>query len=522
MKPCKRFTVDSAGVIVLFFLFMISGFVPFFLPAPVNAYNPWKGYAVFLAERSVPPSRVAESLSEAGISGIISENTASVSFFAFDGEGTLQMNEIGDRLDREDPRYDEYMKRLPSYFHTRIAEKEYDLYYLPGNAEKLGMHFFFSPAMRTMGGKWRLVGWNPLAQVVFLFFYIVLVAAVVLRRGKQKGLFLLGGISWLPFLMGGDALSFAAASLVFLTWVVAVREIRPFFLHRLYYPQEAEGAENMFRKALYPFSLAIFCFILFLFPSADIYRAIAALSAVSANIFIVIWAACRESAKMKTREHRLFIPLSILGSGRKTPAARSFPRFVPVLVFAMLIAPTTAVSLASSGSVRVPVFQSLTENGRLTRKTIEELWIRRKAESLPDLADYFSHRAFQDGFLYGRKYGFPAADEELYLPVFNGTFGEKLHEMKKPVLRFDTEWFDNALNDIPPAGIEQLLISQKTAGFAAEELIEPAAAPRSTVIKIIILYAFWCIQFVPAGKNLTSPTLYGMRSTLVRRKRQEA
>ena len=80
---------------------------------------------------------------------------------------------------------------------------------------------------------------------------------------------------------------------------------------------------------------------------------------------------------------------------------------------------------------------------------------------VPDISDYVTHMAFQEGFIYGAEYKLPKADEELVSDFYkeNKETGE-IEKYYKVVFRFDELWLSNLISEINKGNFEKLFIDQ--------------------------------------------------------------
>ncbi|MFW6292384.1 MAG: hypothetical protein ACOC7V_08660, partial [Spirochaetota bacterium] len=116
-----------------------------------------------------------------------------------------------------------------------------------------------------------------------------------------------------------------------------------------------------------------------------------------------------------------------------------------------------------------PVAQPVS-GGELGYETLRSLWHTEQRRSLPDLADYLAHRAFQEGLVYGRSYGFPEPGEPVELTRFREQPDGSYSSYRESVLVFDEAWVAHAL-ETAPTGIARMLVGL---GVAAGVVLSPS------------------------------------------------
>ena len=109
-------------------------------------------------------------------------------------------------------------------------------------------------------------------------------------------------------------------------------------------------------------------------------------------------------------------------------------------------------------------------------------------DGYPNIADYFTHRAFQEGFPLGMKYKFPGEGETLYLKDYSysestGIITGTLRRVKK----YDSRWIKETLSSIPELSVAQMLFKQG----------EPVKVEYiSTAVRVFMLVPVWEILVI--------------------------
>ncbi|MGC9313063.1 MAG: hypothetical protein ACP5IA_10265, partial [Sediminispirochaetaceae bacterium] len=110
---------------------------------------------------------------------------------------------------------------------------------------------------------------------------------------------------------------------------------------------------------------------------------------------------------------------------------------------------------------------------------------------LPDIADYVTHRAYQEGFLYGREYRFPDQDERIVLKVYEKQ-GLKVFGKDRVFKMFTEEWYEDIISDASQSGVSRLLCAQGEPVQTAYRKNNTFRIPTHTLLGYIILFLVVC------------------------------
>ena len=192
-----------------------------------------------------------------------------------------------------------------------------------------------------------------------------------------------------------------------------------------------------------------------------------ALSGASAGSF---FAATRFRRAFDT-DHRPFVPVSILARNVDAIVGRSWARLGLYALPVLLLLPPIADAFASGRGAPRPV-PSYSERRALTYEGIRDVWTHSTDVNLPDISDYLAHRAYQEGLIFGRRYGFPAPDEAVALSRYREEPDGSYSSFEETVLTFDQAWIDAALRDAP-VGLTRVLVDL---GYATGVVLAPMDA----------------------------------------------
>jgi hypothetical protein len=139
-----------------------------------------------------------------------------------------------------------------------------------------------------------------------------------------------------------------------------------------------------------------------------------------------------------------------------------------------------------------------------------------RGSEIPNLADYLSHRAFQESLMFGRSYAFPTMGERIVISDYHvDAEGTRIQKTFRVVKQFKESWLEGTLDRAAPGSIPRLFADQELAGtvetIAATEPIGTAG------LGTLLVLLFLISPLVPRHYNLTASLLYATRSLTLRR-----
>ncbi|WP_455381842.1 hypothetical protein [Salinispira pacifica] len=555
LRSLRAYLLPSAGLVLF-----LSGSLLFLFPfagpqlAGGSPESSFRGYFTLLVGEEVGAGLVTDALERAGITGVVSSNTATVSFNDITGPTTVTVADIDRRLDPRDPRLDPYMKRVPAYFQTRVDGRGMQIYYLPAhNAGILRINSLVHRALDGFHIDWYLLEWNGLRRALFIVSFLVFVALLIYRTRRNRLIVALGSIPWAAGILTGGYGGFAASCVLVFAWAFLAEEGIP-LLERLF---EARASGRRFRRhgddSEMPRGLAALAgeiaaagvsrelkgragFYLVALAVAALLRYDASLGVASllslfpglfATTALGITAGWAVRRRAERREHRIFMPSRILRPTILRALRGAYVGAVPLLLVLVMLPPIVLLAVPSGSQVSVPRPVTSGIRGGINWGSLEQLWSQRDPHALPDLADYLAHRAYQDSFLYqstdrtggGAAYRFPTPGETVTIPTY--TFdGTRVTEHPEVMFTFGEGWFRKQLdrND----GLVAML---RTQGGPVEVQVEPAARLYGDATILLRHAGIVLLLFLPFLVSLVRLTVrirYGLRDTLVRRKKIEA
>ena len=437
----------------------------------------WRGYRTLLI---APGEDIAEAqaLLERRGYGVLSLENQRVSIYDYDQWQNFPLTAVSSVMDSLDPRVDPYISELPGYFYAWEGEVSggktpWHIFYVettdsPGRFDReIALPFseagitYALPELEGMDERtlWLLGG---------LFFFSL---ALVLGRRWWHIFFIL--LPWAASVINGRPEILFSNNLAALSLVLIHRELLPLWRAHLEYPlSKRDMACRIFSSARPGFLLFGFSLILLVFAGAQ--RAIpgmlvgsaAQIGWIGGELAFIQWRRFR-------RIHRLYRPLLL----RENPKARCLPLKRGILLGTVLLILPLAALLGGGDGGRWFLPMPEIRGGKLSWENLEALWEEDSPEDLPNLADFLTHRAYQEGFFYGGTYEFPRFGEALkstrYTPGAAG-----IGEDEVALLEFTDRWYVDVLMGLGEGGITSLLLRQNSPAYVALKLLtvpKPAA-----------------------------------------------
>ncbi|MBN2551974.1 MAG: hypothetical protein JXB06_04365, partial [Spirochaetales bacterium] len=198
-----------------------------------------------------------------------------------------------------------------------------------------------------------------------------------------------------------------------------------------------------------------------------------------------------------------------------------FPSLTPFVVMASIVLCShPALRLAAGLTAEPPEtirMQSIGNDEQgLSWRSLSELWEYSDSRDYPDLADYLTHRAFQESLMFARPYEFPRAGERILVSDYRvAADGARVHKTFRVVKQFKDSWLEETLEAAGPGSVPRLFADQGFAGTVELRAAAQGAGGRWAVLVLVVLYL---LQFlVPRYFNLTASALYATRSLTLRR-----
>jgi|GEM_PF-6856940 len=479
----------------------------------------WNGYYVLLIPESEPGSDAVARLQKAGFDGIVSEQTAEVTFTTYEGSQRLPVEALGSRFDPLDPRYDSYMRNIGAYFHTSLKDRRSQILYVPSPPTPFETSRRVARAFAGSGVKWSLVEWDAREGGFFLGAFLFVGAVIIWKSRGVRLVLALGLFPWIIYVFLGAASSFSEASLVYFAWAHLVCGTTRYLEEYVSYGNGESMRHTLFWRIL--FLAAVIVAALIFHADDGLFGALPLFTGTigTAAITLASWLAIR--FMRSRRDHRIFHPVPILPVSAAVRRKYALWPTLPLIFVIVLFAPLTGNMLPHPDAPVLPRPEKGTANTAFTFHQIRTRFAAKNDSSLPDISDYVAHRAYQRGLLFGQPYGVPSEGRTITLSHYNQRDG-KLLKSEETVMVYNDAWLRSALAEAPPGSLQQLLISQGrpigvVAGQSAAIYSQTSRLLRHSILVVLVFSPFLVGRTVLqwAGRRRAA-------DVLLRRSKQEA
>ncbi len=491
---------------------------------PYQSQQVWRGYQVALIEQSagIDIEALAAELRKAGFSRIISYNDQQVTLFRYFGESrihTVKLQALPQLLEPQDPRYDDYLKGLPNYFQGKLDGRKAAVLYLEHPDKDIGAVLEGRRVLEDLGVPYYLSGIDPLRHsVLWLCAGITLLTVMLLfpRKHRIRGTLLVWTVGAIAPLAGSVRISMSSftwwtAHLIgwtlFMAW--AGPAIKRYF--------NTESEDRFVVRTMKKNIVLYFGFVLIGVAAGQIghisnfgsdwrvWLIFAGQSALTLCIQAgLLYAFFGFHKKLSQRQlHSLFIPIPITASRQVSDFSIRVRTAVFVFVAGVIpltVLPIIGESAALAAEYPMPVQSTAeTDSNRTGTHALqaeeppvswEELSAAARSQNggtdnnrsagaprgfnsqLPDLTDYLKHRAFQEGYFYGRSYSFPEPGEKITVPVYRRE-GIEVFTRDKVVKMFTDEWYKDIIGFAYNNGVPRILLAQGTPVQVQVGTLEP-------------------------------------------------
>jgi hypothetical protein len=462
----------------------------------------WRGYDTLLVRSDVAESGGMQKVVNALGPGVVSDGTATVSFWDFTGVQGVAVSLIDTRIDPSDPRHDRVMDMLPRYFHTSSGQGgRWSIAYIPSRrAAALDYLKVVAVLGFPIRGDWRMAEFDAVELLVAIAGLLALAALLAFPFGKEGRTRLLiagaGALLWVPFLFPGGVARIALALLLHASWFQVVEV----FI-------DLRGSnEKLLRAARDPMIrfIAAAGVGLVLFPTSGF--SAAALAgfagpAAASVLLLIALALFWGRAPRRPRRRKKFDPVPIV----KSVSAAARPGQAGFLLVFLVVLAVAAINLSRNAPVPTPVTVSGVHD--YSWESLARLSGQKKAARLPDMSDLVTHEAFQQTIAFGRSWKLPGRDERVYMREFsmNGRAGP-IVEGFRMVKVFDSSWLESVTRRFAPGSIEGMLISQG-GPVAVAFRRQVGALLRDVPLAVLVLFVFsaWFVRdrrTAPLMKNV--------------------
>jgi hypothetical protein len=427
-----------------------------------EAPQEWKGFRVIAVESDVDIPSTERIINEAGVR-TLSRHSCTVEFFDYSGFSSLSVAGLEDRFEPSDPRLDPYMRGIGGYFSVDTAAGPRELVYLETGLSTRKLTRLLRSILSD--GSWSLLGGRG---GVWTFLPIPLAAAasaVLFLFGKKRPLSFAGIIPWIGPLCILPPFAAPFIPVALFCWLRYSERISDSFLRSLHAEAPSFLIRKIGREGI-PFACCLLpLFFLSIFMGGGFLGILILLCSFLGMISILMVWILLTIRRYGKQEHPLFFRIPILEERTGVLPPRAFVQPVSAIAFSflLLLLPTGFPARAEG-----PFPRPLRGAPAISWESIALLGENRSPDLLPDLSDYLSHMAFQEGFSFGREYRFPVRDEEIKISRYNWN-GKRIERSDVTAKRFTEDWYEGIMSLAEAHGIPRLLIAQGQPCFASQE-----------------------------------------------------
>ncbi len=522
MTRKTRLSLYLIGSLTLFCTILSLSLSPFFFSPDYFSRRAWRGYYTLLAT-SLSRDLVESVRSLPGVDEVVSEYTARVSFNTFNSFDSIEVARLDERLDTADPRLDPYMRGVPGFFRGSLKSAVREILYIRSDANVFFIGLRLPALLSARGIQYELLELDFTAKILLSLFFAGYAVILIGQRIEPgfKPLALLGLLPWFINVLFGGFPDLIAFFLIYPFWIFFFEKAYPFIRNRVLFYWADSSLRELFLRFIA--LVAIFITVIFLIPIPGspgimLYKN---LTALAADLCLMPLIRLGLFWKRERKLHLIFEPLPVLTprsliSGRRAAGfilaaivLLSFPVFYLEKSIRGLSCPLPGKTHYRGGGDR-GMYRG---NDRISWGSLRRLSLNRDPERLPDLADFVTHRAFQEALAFGRSYTLPYPGERIYISSYrNSRVGNEIVKTLRTVKRYQSSWLKETIERIPAASIQRMLVDQK------EPLRVAVQNEASFFLKTMPLWKMFLILFF----NLTASILYGTRNHTIMRKQYAA
>lgn len=419
----------------------------------------WKGYYTLLVRTDrVGEERVRRALKSIA-PGVVSSETAMVSFSDLETTTACSLSELPGRLDAGDPRFDGYLRDLGGYFTGSAKGAEMQVAYIPAPRTSVAT---FRKLSRLLGapsrGRWRLAEYDPVEKVLVLLAAIAfgLLASVPASASRHRGKEGLPGLAlccmacWLPFLASGGIAELAFTLALFPPWLSLARALGASSPAA----RRARGSASVTYGGFAAAALAG----LLLVAGFSWFRLLGALCSLACSV-LILFLPRSVSRLWKTWNRTRAFPSAMLVRLSRVPLRRG-----PAVALLLVASPVLLALVALARAPFAPLPSRLPGIRDFSWSALREMDARRSAndgERLPDIVDFVTHSAYQQTLTFGRASALPTRDERVTVMEYAvNPSTDAIVSRPRTVKSFDSAWLDSLTRSPAVSSIERLLLEQ--------------------------------------------------------------
>ncbi|MDC7227469.1 MAG: hypothetical protein PQJ61_11960 [Spirochaetales bacterium] len=388
----------------------------------------------------------------------VSYYNSSFIFNDFQLMDTVNLKDVASRFIEGDPRVDAYMAGAENYFFTSDSDgNKYELIYVKSEKSFKTFYLSIQRAAGDSADEWIFPDFNIKNRVsTLVLFSICWFFGIWNAKGFRLSA-AAAGLPWIAAVIVNSSVILPAAVLIYMTFILLLKETYPDFIYYLNY-----GIVR-FRTgiALHAIAFAaamISGMILTIRQGGPLIPIV--ISILEGCISMFVFYSLR-SQRVRMQEHRLFFPVSIKSGERAYDAGSRLPE-TAAAVAAIVLLPLFTLFFQHELPVEVPVPQESVDS--FSSWSWESLgYLDKTDEGLVNAADFVTHRAYQEGFMYDREWGFPDQDEQIISGEYVAVKSQ-IEYREKCIQQFTEDWYTSIINTNLETGLTALLLSQRSPG----------------------------------------------------------
>jgi len=530
-----RYSRLSPRVLWLILLFINLAYSIYILYKPVIDLQRycWQGYyTLFIRGEELGAELTGELRALPGVTLLLSEDSSTLFFNSVNEMEKVTLARVADRLDETDPRFDGYMKELPGYFRAEKWGIKYQVLYLRAKISPVALYCLLSLVIERHGSEFRMLEYDPRTTILYVALFLLFSLFLFMLRAPAGYLVLslLGFLPWLLNILTGNFLDLISFYLIFPFQLIFMGQLFRLLKGNL----TSSGLNPSVKRAAFisvilSLTLLVTAFVLanllVILPVPDSSTINRNLSALALNILAYPFLYLLLSWRAKYIQHFVFEPLPILGRsmvGRKISIGRGVWLF-PLLLIISISLPLAFLEKQLHGfSHPAPRLAAFTFE-KISWKSLEHLQLTPAASDLPDLSDFITHSAFQQGIFFGREYILPYPGERLYINQYfleeneAGNGGRSIGRRLKMIRQYKTSWLFETLSGLPANSIGAMLAAQERAVQVVRSSEAMRLLQQTPWWKIPLFFLFFSSFFLIWHFYLTPSPLYGTRRFVFRK-----
>jgi hypothetical protein len=488
-----------------------------------------KHYTLYIEQSEVAEQLILRIAENRGFEGVVSRYTAEVSFNTFAGFATIPIHQLPQRLDALDPRFDPYLQRAANLFTVASGKQGetrngyWEVVYLRTERNVLSSYLHLRAVLKREDVRWRLLEFDPLDRSIRLLLFLAycVVIGFLASTWKVRLAIVLASLPWLLLVLLSGFPSLLNFFLIVPAWVHLLEWLYGRWRERLFFSRDDPTRQNRWYRNILsrpPISVAVAggLGVALLYPVPLLGALFSVLGAAVASAF-VYYLLVVEGFR---RAHPPFQPLPILD--RFHPRRRSIAREVTLHILLAVIVLGSYPALRLGALLFNPVSYKIEmqpisgESMDLSWRSLAALSGISRGSRIPNLADYLSHRAYQESLMFGRSYAFPRMGERIVISDYHvDSEAFRIQKNFRVVKQFKESWLQGTLGMAAPGSLPRLFADQEMAGTVeTTATTEPIGrAGFGALLVLLFLISF----LVPQHYNLTASVLYATRSLTLRR-----